>query len=59
MKLAEALAIVYDLADQNRLERADVAPDKTLLLECAEQRIALDIVHDFIVNNFGEETNGQ
>lgn len=59
MKLAKALTIVYELADQNKLTSKDVFSDTELIIEGSKQRIALDTVHDFIVNNFGEETNGR
>jgi hypothetical protein len=44
MTTGEALGIVYELAKKNI--RVDVT---------GEQQEALNVVHDFIVNNFGEE----
>lgn len=49
MKLAEALAIVYELADENKLSPRE-AENEELVLEAAKQYTALAIVHDFIVN---------
>lgn len=48
MKIEEALQIVYDLADQNKLD-AEWEPDQKE--EAAKQQLALDTVHDFIINN--------
>ena len=56
MELGEALEIVYELAKENALD-----PDYAQLEgggleeEADRQRVALNVVHDFIVNNFGEE----
>lgn len=51
MKIEDAMQIVYDLADQNKID-AEWEPD--MKEEAEKQQLALDTVHDFIVNNFGE-----
>ena len=51
MELGEALQVVYDLALENGLE--PVRGDDDLMEERGRQQIALDVVHDFIVNQFG------
>jgi hypothetical protein len=52
MKIEEAMAIVYDLASQNVLDESH--KDDDLAEEYERQKLALDTVHDFIVNNMTE-----
>ena len=52
MRIEEAMAIVYDLASQNVLDESH--KDDDLAEEYARQKLALDTVHDFIVNNMTE-----
>jgi predicted RND superfamily exporter protein len=52
MKIEEAMAIVYDLASQNVLDESH--KDDDLAEEYERQKLALDTVHDFIVNNMDE-----
>ncbi len=53
MSTGDALEIVYELAHQNALDPDDVIDDD-LRDEALEQQEALDVVHDFIANNFAE-----
>ncbi len=52
MDIAEAMEIVYQLAQDNALE-----PDDPEVIECEledmakEQQQALDLVHDFVINH--------
>ena len=55
MELGNALKIVHELADQNKLEYEDADNDDELLLQVEEHQLALDTVEDFIVNHFGED----
>lgn len=54
MDLAAAMQIVYDLAEQNALTANDDNADD-LQQEIADQKEALNIVHDFIVNQLGDD----
>lgn len=53
METGEALAIVYELAEQNALDEHE-AGEMGLQDEQKKQQLALDTVHDFIVNNFSD-----
>lgn len=55
MELGEALSIVYELGEQNALDPDDCDDEQVLREEALRQRIALDTVHDYIVNHHGEE----
>ena len=54
MKMSEALEIVYDLAYQNALTIEKGDPDG-LRKESRRQHDALAMVHDLIVNEYGED----
>ncbi len=54
MDLGKALAKVYELAEQNALDSSTTRSDEDLNTEALEQREALNTVHDFIVNQFGD-----
>lgn len=58
MKTEEALEIVYQLADQNALDKGRdkwlVENDEALAKQASQQREALNVVHDLIVNEYGE-----
>jgi hypothetical protein len=56
MRIEEAMAIVYDLASQNVLDESH--KDDDLAEEYERQKLALDTVHDFIVNNMDEAETG-
>lgn len=56
MKISKALDIVYQLAEQNALPISDgFNHDSELDEQRAEQHEALDMVHDFIVNQMAED----
>jgi hypothetical protein len=52
MPMNEAMQIVYDLAEQNCLDER--SSDEDLQRESLKQQTALATVHDFIVNNLGD-----
>ncbi len=54
MEVLEAMEIVYELADDNKLSPRE-ADTEDLLREAVRQREALDVVHDHIVNVISEE----
>lgn len=55
MDRATALQIVYDLANENKLEEQEIIQDEFVLRPIANsQQEALDIVHDIIVNDYGD-----
>lgn len=53
MKLGEALEIVHQLAENNQIDRRET--DSELVKERERQQLALDTVHDFIVNHLDED----
>lgn len=53
MSLEKAMSIVYSLALQNALDPGRIDPE--LLEEALRQQNALGVVHDFIVNELGED----
>lgn len=55
MDTAMALQMVHDLARENVLDLSACAGDPNLEAERAEQQLALDMVEDLIVNQYGEE----
>ena len=56
MDRAEALQIVYDLADENKLEEGEIIQDEEILRPIAKkQQEALNIVHDIAVNDYGDD----
>ncbi|UCG53968.1 MAG: hypothetical protein JSV32_05000 [Dehalococcoidia bacterium] len=50
MTTEDAFEIVYDLAEQNVLEEKH-CDEEAQLKEREKQMLALDVVHDFLVNN--------
>lgn len=54
MTLGEALELVHELAKENALSKAE-ARENDLCSEYDRQQEALDMVEDFIVNEFGKE----
>lgn len=52
MELSEAMEIVYDLAMANAVDEREIKPE--LVEEREKQQLALDTVHDFIVNNLSD-----
>ena len=50
MSTEDAFEIVMDLAGQNALEEKDCLED-SMLEEVEKQKLALDVAHDFLVNN--------
>jgi len=53
MSIGAALQVVYELAEQGTLSQQE-ARENDLVDEMKSQKLALDVVHDFIVNNHGE-----
>ena len=53
MTFEEAMDVVYNLALRNKSDR--IQTDNKLLKENDRQEQALDIVHDYIVNELGED----
>jgi len=51
MTIENAFQIVYELAEQNKLVEREVQQDIELKAEYDRQNLALDTVHDFLVNN--------
>ena len=52
MTTEDAFKIVYELASQNILTDEEVIQDEEILRpEQEKQQLALDTVHDFLVNN--------
>lgn len=54
ISLGDALELVHELAEQNVLDREQVSLDDALLRQAQRQQQAVDVVGDFIANNFGE-----
>lgn len=54
MPIADAMEIVYDLALQNAL-RWDLDKPDELYEEMLRQQTALSVVHDFAVNQLGDD----
>ncbi len=54
MTVEEALLIVWDLANQNKLDEAYTQDDPDLEPERIKQELALDVIHDFQVNVVSE-----
>lgn len=54
MPVGKALNIVYELANENALSKAE-ARENDLTDEYESQAVALHTVHDLIVNQYGEE----
>jgi len=52
--LSDALEKIYELAQQNVLSPECAGVEEALLNEAFVQQRSLDVVHDFILNNFGE-----
>ena len=52
MTTGEAFEIVYELARSNALDILRAEPE--LVKEARKQQVALDVVHDFLVNNIYE-----
>lgn len=57
MNLKEAMEIVYELAEQNALDEHE-AGEMGQQDEFAKQQLAMDTVHDFIVNVISEQPKG-
>ena len=54
MLVEDALDVVWDLANQNKLDEGYTQDDPDLEPERIKQELALDVVHDFMVNVVGE-----
>lgn len=54
ISLGDALELVYELAEQNVLDPERVSFEGILLQHSRKQQQAIDVVGDFIANNFGE-----
>lgn len=51
MDIETAFQMVYELAENNLLQIEQCANESELKKEAQEQREAIDIFHDFVVNN--------
>lgn len=51
MSTEDAFEIIYELAKGNILTDKDVRGEEELKEEQKKQRLALDVVHDFLINN--------
>lgn len=54
MSIETAMGIVYELAEQNALE-SDLDKLDEMYDEMTRQHLALDVVHDFAVNQLGDD----
>lgn len=55
MDTGEALEIIFELAQENVLDEADCSGSPQLEVQRRIQQEALNVAHDFIVNNFGDD----
>lgn len=56
MKIGDAFEIVYDLAMQNSIDVHDVLDEgPELTKEALRQQEALNMFHDWVINNLDEE----